>query len=194
MDEKRLFRVDRQFIEVRKSMFTGQGSVLDVGAGGEGVIAQVLDGDIVGIDVHRQELQDAHGGGLKLVMDARDMKFLDGSFNTVTAFFALMYIPKPTVGKVFEEVFRVLRQGGRFMVWDTVIPPCGGPQDLFVVPVEVTIDEGVIRAGYGAPWPDNDRDMQFYLNLGTGAGFTVTQARATGNHSFQAVFEKTLKR
>jgi SAM-dependent methyltransferase len=125
-------------------------------------------------------------------MDARDMQFLDGSFETATAFFTLMYVPKLTVSKVFEEVLRVLRPGGRFMVWDTIIPPCDGrPQNLFVVPVRIAIDDRVIRTGYGVPWPNNDRDMQFYLNLGTEAGFTVTQARATGNHSFQAVFEKT---
>ncbi len=43
-------------------------------------------------DANQRELEEAPNGPLKIVMDARDLEFLDGAFGAVTAFFMLMYV------------------------------------------------------------------------------------------------------
>ncbi|TFG48296.1 MAG: class I SAM-dependent methyltransferase, partial [Anaerolineales bacterium] len=74
--------------------FEHEGFVLDIGGGGEGVIGQLLDKDVVAIDFRKEELLEAADGPLKIIMDARELKFLDDSFQTASAFFSLMYIKK----------------------------------------------------------------------------------------------------
>jgi ubiquinone/menaquinone biosynthesis C-methylase UbiE len=69
--------------------------------------------------VLKEELEEAADGPLKIVMDAREMKFLDGSFHTATAFFSLMYLNKrEDQKKVLEETCRVLKPGGMMHIWD----------------------------------------------------------------------------
>ena len=55
-------------------------------------------------------------------MDATDLKFLDNSFPTVTAYDSLMFMKPDIHEKVFAEVFRVLQPGGTWLVWDSVVP------------------------------------------------------------------------
>jgi exopolyphosphatase/guanosine-5'-triphosphate,3'-diphosphate pyrophosphatase len=66
--------------------------VLDIGGGGEGVIGRLKGRDAVAVDIRKEELEEAVDGPLKIIMDARDLKFLDESFHTATAFFSMMYI------------------------------------------------------------------------------------------------------
>ncbi len=70
-------------------------------------------------------------------MDARDLQFLDGTFSTVTSFFTLLYIKnRADYEKIFREVFRVLKSGGQFLIWDVIIPQrLDDDKDIFVVPV-----------------------------------------------------------
>jgi ubiquinone/menaquinone biosynthesis C-methylase UbiE len=50
-------------------------------------------------------------------MDARNMQFLDETFDTATAFFSLMYLKSETDRqKVLAEVYRALKPAGRFLV------------------------------------------------------------------------------
>lgn len=79
-------------VELEVQDFESDGFILDIGGGGEGVIGRLKGRDVVAIDIRKEELEEAVDGPLKIVMDARDLKFLDGSFNTVTAFFSLMYV------------------------------------------------------------------------------------------------------
>lgn len=53
-------------------------------------------------------------------MDARDLKILDNSFNTAASFFTLCDINESDHEKVFEEIFRVLVSGGRFLNLDVI--------------------------------------------------------------------------
>jgi len=55
-------------------------------------------------------------------MDARDMSFVDESFDESTCFFSLMYMPPESMPRVLSEILRVLRPGGRLRIWDAEIP------------------------------------------------------------------------
>jgi hypothetical protein len=78
-------RVDWDFEDIAFD----NGFILDIGGGGEGVIGQLKGKDVVAIDFKEEELLEAADGPLKIIMDAKDLKFLDESFPTVTAFFCI---------------------------------------------------------------------------------------------------------
>ena len=102
--EDRFFIFEQQKVSVHD--FEASGYVLDIGGGGEGIIGILKGEQVIAIDPNKRELEEAADGPLKIVMDARDLQFLDGSFETVTAFFTLMYLKSADAYKqVFAEVF-----------------------------------------------------------------------------------------
>jgi SAM-dependent methyltransferase len=109
----------------------------------------------------------------------------------VTAFFSLMYMKGEDHQRVFEEVFRVLAPGGRFLIWDAVIPPRrGGKKDVVVFPMTIDLPDGkVVSTGYGVRWPDEGRDEVHYQCLAEAVGFEVVSTRVTGQH-FSMELEK----
>jgi ubiquinone/menaquinone biosynthesis C-methylase UbiE len=132
---------------------------------------------VVAIDLYKRELEEAPPGPLKIVMDATDLKFLDASFDTATAFFSLMYMRPDTQRKVFAEVFRVLAPGGRWLIWDAVIPRAldrdtRGPIFHF----RFRLPGKEVETGYGTLWPEDPMDLDYYKRLAREAGFTVANA------------------
>ncbi len=108
-----IFFLEKQ--EVVVNHFDAGGFILDIGGGGEGVIGQFKGNQVIAIDPNKRELEEAANGPLKIVMDAADLKFLDNSFETVTAFFTLLYIKSKNLDKIFNEVIRVLAPDGKFL-------------------------------------------------------------------------------
>ncbi len=162
--------------------FTGlslPGLVLDIGAGGEGIIGQVAGSHAVGIapEEHRRGLEAAPGCGLKVMMDARDMKFLDNSFDTATAFFTLMYIPTADHRQVFSEVHRVLKPGGTFLLWDMAIPENTTEKTSFVLGIEVRLPEKTVLTGYGTGWAGRVQSLAIFKALAEDAGFQVVEEK-----------------
>ena len=99
--------------------FPYQGHILDIGGGGEGVIGSLMGPDVIAIDIQEDELLEAPDGPLKIIMDARDLQFLDGSFQTATAFFSLMYLKtREDQLRVLREISRVLGSGGILHLWE----------------------------------------------------------------------------
>jgi len=153
------------------------GYILDIGGGGEGIIG-ILGGEkVVAIDLSREELEEAPPGPLKIVMDARDLQFLDDTFGIVTAFFSLMYLKKRSdYEKVLAEIFRVLKPGGTFLIWDVVAPTQRDREkDIFVIPLRVKVKGQEIETGYGHVWPDEKHDLPFYRALAQDRGFQVVE-------------------
>ena len=108
-----------QFEQVKLEIkdFKADGFILDIGGGGEGVIGRLKGIQVIAIDIIKNELLEAADGPFKILMDARDLSFLEASFNTATAFFSLMYIKtKEDQQKIFNEVGRVLKPGGKALV------------------------------------------------------------------------------
>ena len=110
--EGRLYFFERQ--EVAVDDFDCEGLVLDIGGGGEGIIGKLKGDQVIAVDPVKRELEEAAPDPLKVVMSATDLQFLEDSFGVVTSFFTLMYIRSRDHGKVFSEVFRVLKPGSRF--------------------------------------------------------------------------------
>ena len=157
--EKRYFLFDTQ--EITVDDFDAAGYILDIGGGGEGIIGILKGERVIAIDLRKEELEEAADGPLKIIMDARDLQFLDSTFNTVTSFFALMYIKsRPDYDQVFREVHRVLKPGGKFLIWDAIVPQrLDDDKDIFVIPISARVNDTEIETGYGQPWPKEKHDL-----------------------------------
>ena len=139
--------VETQVIELMPLAIDGL--VLDIGGGGEGVIGRLMGRQVVAIDRSRSELEETKNEALKLVMDATDLKFLDGSFDAVTSFYTFMYMDDETHRKVLGEAHRVLRRGGALHVWDVAMDPDAAGKPFILVSIEAWLPGETIKASYG---------------------------------------------
>ena len=57
-----------------------EGSILDIGGGGEGTIGRLYGTQVIAIDNRQEELDEAPGGFEKVLMDARSLDFPDEHF------------------------------------------------------------------------------------------------------------------
>jgi SAM-dependent methyltransferase len=165
-------------LEVGLPDFPADGLILDIGGGGEGVIGQLKGQQVVAIDLLKQELDEAPGQPLlKIVMDARELKFTDASFSTATVFFTFMYIAPGDHEKVFRELHRVLRPGGRVLVWDPIFPATHDPTKRGIAfPIHVRLPAKEINTGYGVPFRDG-QGAEHFASLAATTGFDVVSRR-----------------
>jgi ubiquinone/menaquinone biosynthesis C-methylase UbiE len=178
-------------IQLEVKDFASEGYVLDIGGGGEGVIGRLKGKDVVAIDIRKDELEEAADGPLKIVMDARELKFLDNTFGTATAFFSLMYLKnQEDQKKVLEEAWRVLKPGGTLHVWEVDLSERPeSEKDIFVVFVRYRVGDYEIGTGYGQPWPAELRSEEEYRALAEDAGFQHLHTERN-KHTFYSVFRK----
>lgn len=178
-------RVDWDFNDVSFD----DGFILDIGGGGEGVIGQLMGNSVVAIDFREEELLEAAEGPLKIIMDARELKFLDESFPAATAFFAFMYLKeKEDQQKVFQEAVRVLKPGGKFHIWDldlAEIPDTD--KEFYIVHLRYKIGAEFKETGYGMRWPKTLRGIDYYRDLAGMNGFTEVTSRREGNTFYLCV-------
>jgi len=170
-------------LEVVLPDFPAAGLILDIGGGGEGVIGQLKGKQVVAVDLIKRELEDAPGEPLlKIVMDARDLKFLDGAFATATAFFTFMYIDPADHAKVFQEIRRVLEPGGRLLIWDVVFPEKKtDPRQIYVLyPLRVQLPKTVINTGYGVKIVEKQGPGHFVALAGENGFEVVTRKDEAG--------------
>ena len=163
--------------------FESSGYILDIGGGGEGVIGQLKGNDVIAIDIRKEELEDAPDGFLKIVMDARDMQFLDKTFSTATAFFSMMYIRnREDQKKILEEIWRVLKPHGVLHLWDVDLSARPeNKKQFFMVHLSYKIGEDVIETGYSQRWPDEIRGQDHYINMAREVGFRPTRIERKNN-------------
>jgi ubiquinone/menaquinone biosynthesis C-methylase UbiE len=102
------------------------GRVIDIGGGGEGVIAQAGGAKVIAIDKYVTEIHQARGKALDvpwIVADATALPFRSQCLDNATAFFSCMYMSGDVQARVFRETRRVLKTGGEFWIWDAHITP-----------------------------------------------------------------------
>jgi ubiquinone/menaquinone biosynthesis C-methylase UbiE len=164
------------------------GLILDIGGGGRGIIGMLNGRQVVAIDRSERELRETRNEALKVVMDATDLQFLSDSFDVCTAFFSLMYIPNDQHLTVFEEVYRVLKQNGRFRIWDTIIPKKRGDYKIFLVRLKVTLPTEEIAAEYGVKW--NVQNVEHFKELAKKVNFKRLNHWSTGEVFFLELVKK----
>lgn len=163
------------------------GRILDLGGGGEGVIGRIYGRAVTAIDICPDELEDAPGDFERICMDARRLEFPDGCFDSVTAFYFLMYLFPGDRGAVFSEAARVLKSGGRMYVWDAVYD-CAFPEphlaELYIDAAgeQISTTYGVLGEGMGLSRDD-------VLSRAAEAGLELADERLAGEH-FYLVFRK----
>ena len=172
MDE---YVAKKQFVDLSRVELCGR--ILDVGGGGEGVISRLAGDSVVAIDRRADELEETAGIGLKIVMDACHMAFLDAAFESVTSFYTLMYMSVENCVMFFREAYRVLKPNGRLWIWDTNMSKPNGA-DVFIVPLEITLPSNeVITTGYGVGWK-REQSAEAVAKAATDAGFAIEKAEA----------------
>src|SRR6056297_3128307 len=143
--------IDKQTVSLKDLIIKGK--ILDLGGGGEGIIGKIFGDKVVSIDPSKKELEEAADGPLKIVMDGTSLKFLDETFNSTTSFFTFMFIPNSKHEALIKEIYRVIKPGGKFYIWDVKIPEfdesLGLDKDktLYVVPLLVTLSNEQIDTG-----------------------------------------------
>lgn len=158
------------------------GTILDIGGGGEAVIEQFMGEKVVAIDPSKRELEEApDSGALNIIMDAKDLKFLDKTFDSVSSFFTMMYIPNADHKKIFEEIYRILKINGEFFLWDLRVPKRQNKdKKVYVVLLKIKIPEKIIDAGYGIRW-EKEQDAHHFLKVGQDIGFEVLEQNIEDN-------------
>lgn len=122
------FEVKGKNALIRRNMLRGvRGRALEVGMGTGHNLAFYLPGArVVGIDVSPGMLfrarRKARKAGLSVflvVMDAANLAFKDGVFDTVTSTCVFCSVPDPGGG--LREIARVLRPGGQLLMYEHVL-------------------------------------------------------------------------
>lgn len=150
-----------------------EGFILDIGGGGEGIIGKLNGREVVAIDLSSEELEETENDALKIVMDATDLKFVPSTFAAATSFFTLLYVDREKQEKVFSEVHRVLKDGGRFLIWDVRIPDEDEGKPFFLVKLEASLPDEAVTTGYGVKMAF--QDMDYFKDLAARTGFEVAR-------------------
>jgi|AntDeeMinimDraft_5_1070356.scaffolds.fasta_scaffold09645_2 ubiquinone/menaquinone biosynthesis C-methylase UbiE len=165
INEEKIHFTEKQTIVIKEKDNVGR--VLDIGGGGEGIISQLYGDKVVAIDLSEEELKEApNNDSLKIIMDTRQLKFLDEQFDIVTSFFTFMYINNKDLNQVFKEVKRVLKPEGKFLIWDLKIPKKSeADKNIFATRLKVMFKNKSIETGYGVLWEDNEQDIDKFSEL-----------------------------
>lgn len=181
---RKLHVIEPQTVRV-KDVFDDDERILDLGGGGEGVIGQLRGQQVTAVDIRQEELDEAPSGPTKVVADARDLPFADGSFDAVTAFYFLMYVSASDRAAVLREAHRALRPGGTLRVWDATIPaPSPQARKTFVAPVRARLPERTIRTLYGVRWEGHEMSSDTIAQAAQEAGFTLGGSKQTRGSFF----------
>ena len=130
-------------IQLMKEM---QGTILDIGGGGEGVIGRLYKNQVIAIDNRQEELDEAPNCFEKVLMDAKCLMYQEETFDHVTFFYSLLFMNRKTQLQALSEAARVLKTGGMMHIWDTDVS--SAYPYLFRVDLEIQVDGERIYTTY----------------------------------------------
>ncbi|QEE16770.1 class I SAM-dependent methyltransferase [Promethearchaeum syntrophicum] len=160
-----------------------KGWILDFGGGGEGVIGQIKESQVIAIDRRESELLEAIENGSKalpIIMDGKELKFLDNTFHTATSFYTLMYVPEENLLSILKEFYRVLTLKGKFIIWGVNFThPTEFDKNLIAFRLKIKLPSGkLIETGYGTR--KKSQSMKQIINFAKEAGFTIITSKEEG--------------
>lgn len=149
-----------------------EGTILDVGGGGEGIIAQIGKERVTAVDKFQSEIDEAKHKAPEatwVLADARNLDFSDEHFDCATAFFSIMYMSNEDKLEVFKEVYRLISKEGEFWVWDASISK---EQGVYLIKIKAILpDETVVRTAYGVS--SKQQTVNFVKEMLEEVGFKV---------------------
>lgn len=161
------------------------GSILDIGGGGEGVIGRIYQSKVTAIDNRQDELDEAPEGFVKLLMDACSLEFSNDTFDNVTLFYTLMYIEKEQHNKVIQEAYRVLENGGDLYIWDANIIEA----NPFLVHLNIDANGSIVNTTYGIYKENAFQDDKYFKSICENVGFNLVE-EFIDNNQFYLRFKK----
>lgn len=140
-----------------------EGSILDIGGGGEGIIGRIYKNQVTAIDNRQDELDETPNCFKKVLMDATCLTFKDKKFDNVTFFYTLMYMSKDDKQKAIKEAVRVLNEGGNLYIWDSNIDKhCKEP---FIIDINIDANGENITTTYGVLKENINHHINEFLEL-----------------------------
>jgi len=125
--------VEHEFGHIRHMFTTGicsaKGKVLEYGCnvGATAIVVSCLGGEVTAVDVNPAVLEAARLNARRFGKDIQFLQitsgdalpFADGTFDLVICNSVLEYVPPEQLGHQQQELYRVLRPGGRILVFGT---------------------------------------------------------------------------
>ena len=107
--------VNEPFQAAMVDMLVGSATILDVGCG-PGQYREVLGDRYIGMDLSSEQYKDGVARGTDIIGDAR---WIPLATNSLDAAFSVAVIYQiPDFSQAISEVFRVLKPGGKFLLFD----------------------------------------------------------------------------
>lgn len=166
---------------------TLDGSILDIGGGGEGIIGRVYGARVTAIDNRQEELDEAPDNCTKLCMDARALTFSDAAFDHATFFFSLLYMDADTQKQAIAEAARVVKPGGSVTIWDAAV--ASAYPEPFLVELEIDAGGTRVHTTYGIVKPDGAQSAGTFIGMCERAGLRLCAQEDIGE-TFKLTFVK----
>lgn len=176
---------EEQKIRIDKTL---TGKILDIGGGGEGIISRIYRQQVVAIDNLQEELNEAPDICRKILMDATSLSFDECTFDHATAFYSLMYMSREEQKKAIQEIYRILKQGGTFHIWDTVITSAYPAP--FDVNLAVEADGNIVHTTYGIVKRDS-QDMELLIAMCRETGMRLSEKSICNSQFYLRFFKCT---
>ncbi|MHA1654772.1 MAG: class I SAM-dependent methyltransferase [Candidatus Thorarchaeota archaeon] len=157
-----------------------EGLIIDIGAGGEGLVSRFAGRRVCAVDIRIDEIREAriHGAPTDwFVSDGRHLCFRDCVFDIATLWFSLAFMrDDETKLAVLNEAYRVLRENGILSIMATHVD---GTRHRHLFRALFEFPDGTLsQIGYGVLGTQR-QDIKSVCELVSRAGFEVT---ATEDH------------